>query len=87
MMHFGNLTSYYLSHSKIKLKLANSHLIFGNCFVENKGFPPDVYFDCDASDILKTLQNFINQNTTLKCPSLTSLQKYEHETLEENKNK
>ena len=87
MMHFGNLTSYYLGHSKIKLKLANSHLLFGNYLVENKGFPPDVYFDCDASEILTTLQNFINQNTTLKCPPLTSLQKYEHKPLEENKYK
>ena len=50
--------------------------------VENKGFPPDVYFDCEADEVLTTLENFINQNTKFKSPSLSQLQKYDKQPFE-----
>lgn len=82
MKHFGNLTKYSLNNSKIKLHFANSHFIYGNYMVENKGFPPDVYFDCEADEVLTTLENFINQNTKFKSPSLSHLQKYDKQPFE-----
>lgn len=50
--------------------------------LENKGFPPDVYFDCEADEVLTTLENFINQNTKFKSPSLSHLQKYDKQPFE-----
>ena len=79
MKNFGNVSNYFLNHSKIRLKLANSYVIHGKNIIENKGFPPDIYFDCEADEILLTLENFINYNTGLKCPSLLHLQKYNHQ--------
>ena len=81
------MTNYMLNNSKIKLFFATSHFRYGNYIVENKGFPPDIYFDCEADEILSTLQNFINENTNLKCPSLKALQKYDYEALKTEQSK
>ena len=73
MRHFGNIMNYFLNNSNIKINLATSYFSNGKCNIENKGFPPDIYFDCGADECLLTLQNFINTNTQFQCPPLESV--------------
>lgn len=65
-VHFGNVTSYSLNQSKLRLNFGNSFFLHDNSFIEQKGVVPDIYFACQNKDVLTTLKKFIAKNIKTK---------------------